>query len=468
MGTRKNWDSGDPVYKVISLNRLKFDILVASCVWDRRLHSLHSSKITTDTMISDEQRQEQSNMEKDGKDGEEPDYVVQCEKVLDNGEDLDKCVDAVVKKTCVTEVPIEGDVQGSAERCKLPIASTGRGDTQRFCTGMQSAGGLYKQAVANSDISSDYHSFRDTLGDFADSDLSQTKCSVLMVSSGQNSEWIWSPFLKIRYEYLKDLQKGYSLNFKPIYSYAQGSRIPAVINYEGSRLYIPLGTDNYIVSDHEDELSSVVACALALLRDPSVVADPNEDSNREKGADAKSYERSRSVSRPSSLTITRGSSFGSLTSDGLYSENGVASDDSSVLSTNGLFLLNSLIYFDDKHPKVSMGLSRSPGKGKYSVVSLYATEFRDLRRRCCSSEFDYIASLSRCRNWDAKGGKSKSFFAKTLDDRFIIKEIQRIEYDSFRKFALEYFNYMNDCFEQGNQTCLAKIMGIYQVLTGLL
>ncbi|KAK1403650.1 1-phosphatidylinositol-3-phosphate 5-kinase [Heracleum sosnowskyi] len=463
-GTIKNWDLGDPVYKVVSLNRLKLDLLVASCVWDRRLHSLLSSEITTDTVIYDEQRQEQSNVEEDGNDGEEPDYAVQCEKVLDNGDDLDKYVVAVVKKTGVIEVPIEGDIQGSAEQYNLPIASTSRGDTQRFCMGMQSADGLYKQDLASSDISSDSHSVIDTLGDVTDSDLPRRKCSVLMVSSGQNSEWIWSPFLKIRYEYMKDLQKGYSLNFKPIHSYAQGSRIPGVINYEGSRLHIPLGTDNYIVSDHEDELSSVVACALALLRDPPpVLADPNEDSTREKGVDAKPYERSHSVFRPSSLTINYGSSFGSLTSDGVYSATGVASDDSVVFSTNGLYLSNSLIYFNDLHPKVYMGLSRSPGNGKYSVVSLYATEFRDLRRRCCSSEVDYIASLSRCRNWDAKGGKSKSFFAKTLDDHFIIKEIQRIEYESFCKFALEYFNYMNDCFEQGNQTCLAKILGIYQV-----
>lgn len=102
-------------------------------------------------------------------------------------------------------------------------------------------------------------------------------------------------------------------------------------------------------------------------------------------------------------------------------------------------------------------------KGKYSVVCLYANEFRDLRSLCYPSEVDFIASLSRCRNWDAKGGKSKSIFAKTLDDRLIIKEIKKAEFDSFEKFAPDYFKYMKQSFESGNQTCLAKVFGIYQV-----
>ncbi|KAK3039290.1 hypothetical protein RJ639_026674 [Escallonia herrerae] len=138
----------------------------------------------------------------------------------------------------------------------------------------------------------------------------------------------------------------------------------------------------------------------------------------------------------------------------------VSSEESGI---EGLNLLDPLGSSRALHPEISMGMKKLPRKGKYSVVSLYASQFRDLRTRFCSSELDYIASLSRCRNWDAKGGKSKSFFAKTLDDLFIIKEIKRTEYDSFMKFAPYYFRYMNQCYEQGNQTCLAKVLGIYQV-----
>lgn len=54
-------------------------------------------------------------------------------------------------------------------------------------------------------------------------------------------------------------------------------------------------------------------------------------------------------------------------------------------------------------------------------------------------------------------------FFKTLNDVFIIKEIESIEYESFVKFGPEYFKYMKDTYELGNQTCLAKVLGIYQV-----
>ncbi|KAK6122337.1 hypothetical protein DH2020_043957 [Rehmannia glutinosa] len=43
-------------------------------------------------------------------------------------------------------------------------------------------------------------------------------------------------------------------------------------------------------------------------------------------------------------------------------------------------------------------------------------------RRCCPSDLDFVRSLSRCRRWSAQGGKSNVYFAKTLDERFIIKQ----------------------------------------------
>ncbi|XP_017258094.1 putative 1-phosphatidylinositol-3-phosphate 5-kinase FAB1D [Daucus carota subsp. sativus] len=468
LNASKNWDSGDPIYKVVSLNRVQWDMLVASCVWDRRLHSLLSSEITTAAPTCHKQMQDQSNVEEDGYVGEHLDNAVECET---NGTNLDKFEDTAVQTTDVIEVPIEGDTQGSSGQYSLLTTYLDEEGMHKLSGGMSNSDGSNNQYLSNPDPSSDSQSADaqnialtayDLPAEANDSNLSERKFSVLKVSSAENSEWIWSPFQDIRNEYLKDLQKGYSMKFEPVNTYPQGSRIQNVINDEGSRLHIPLGIDNSIVSDHEDELSSIVACALALLKDPSVLVDRNEDPTRERGLDSKLYEKSYSVSRPSSLNSSYWSSFGSFTSDGIYSS-ASGLDDSSLSSTNGLYLSDSLIYFEDMHLEVSMGLGKLPGKGKYSVVSLYASQFQDLRRRCCPSELDYIASISRCRNWDAKGGKSKSFFAKTLDDRFIIKEIKRTEYESFLEFAPHYFKYMKDCFEQGNQTCLAKILGIHQV-----
>ncbi|XP_074270552.1 putative 1-phosphatidylinositol-3-phosphate 5-kinase FAB1D [Silene latifolia] len=95
---------------------------------------------------------------------------------------------------------------------------------------------------------------------------------------------------------------------------------------------------------------------------------------------------------------------------------------------------------------------------KCSVVIVCANQFRAYRQQCCTYEESYIASLSRCRRWDAQGGKSKALFAKTLDDRLVIKEIEKSEVDLFVKFSSDYFRHM-----RGSETCLAKILGIYQL-----
>lgn len=110
-----------------------------------------------------------------------------------------------------------------------------------------------------------------------------------------------------------------------------------------------------------------------------------------------------------------------------------------------------------------MNNEKVPLKSKYTVVCIYAKQFRDLRKICCPSELAYISSLSRCKSWNAQGGKSKVFFAKTMDDRFIIKQIKKTEFDSFLKFGLEYFKHFGVSQVSSNPTCLAKILGIYQV-----
>ena len=59
---------------------------------------------------------------------------------------------------------------------------------------------------------------------------------------------------------------------------------------------------------------------------------------------------------------------------------------------------------------------------KFSCTVYYAKQFDQLRRRC-GVEDVFIHSLSRSANWAADGGKSKSNFWKTADDRFIIKTL---------------------------------------------
>ncbi|GFO23856.1 1-phosphatidylinositol-3-phosphate 5-kinase, partial [Plakobranchus ocellatus] len=60
----------------------------------------------------------------------------------------------------------------------------------------------------------------------------------------------------------------------------------------------------------------------------------------------------------------------------------------------------------------------------------------------------FIRSLSRCKPWEAKGGKSGSAFSKTDDDRFILKQMSNMEVDSFEKFGPQYFQYLKTCLSE--------------------
>jgi 1-phosphatidylinositol-3-phosphate 5-kinase len=80
------------------------------------------------------------------------------------------------------------------------------------------------------------------------------------------------------------------------------------------------------------------------------------------------------------------------------------------------------------------------------------------------SEEAFIRSLANCIPWKAKGGKSKSAFRKTCDDRFVVKEMTKTELQSFCTTATAYFEYMEANLKaKDSQTVLAKILGVYKV-----
>ena len=117
------------------------------------------------------------------------------------------------------------------------------------------------------------------------------------------------------------------------------------------------------------------------------------------------------------------------------------------------------------HLRISFGDDSlgAGGKVNFSVTCYFAKQFDLLRKKCCPSEVDFVRSLCRCRRWRAQGGKSNVYFAKSLDERFIIKQVTKTELDSFEEFAPQYFKYLTESLNSGSPTCLAKILGIYQV-----
>ncbi|KMU83992.1 phosphatidylinositol-4-phosphate 5-kinase fab1 (PtdIns(4)P-5-kinase) [Coccidioides immitis H538.4] len=127
----------------------------------------------------------------------------------------------------------------------------------------------------------------------------------------------------------------------------------------------------------------------------------------------------------------------------------------------------------DSQPEVEQSLLRSTGthlkyqfqegSAKMLCKIFYAEQFDALRRKCGISE-RIVESLSRCMKWDSKGGKTKSLFLKTLDERFILKSLSTVETQAFLKFAPAYFQIMSEALFHELPSAIAKMFGFYQVI----
>lgn len=105
----------------------------------------------------------------------------------------------------------------------------------------------------------------------------------------------------------------------------------------------------------------------------------------------------------------------------------------------------------------------SDGSAKMLCKVFFAEQFDAMRRKCGVAE-RFIESMSRCAKYDSRGGKSKSLFLKTLDDRFVLKTLSRIETQSFLKFAPNYFELMSEAFYRSLPSQIAKMLGFYQII----
>ncbi|MQL72762.1 hypothetical protein Taro_005122 [Colocasia esculenta] len=285
------------------------------------------------------------------------------------------------------------------------------------------------------------------------------RAHVLPYSSqlGDPHNWMWNTS-EIRKAYRNDLSEGYFQKFEFIQHYTplHLSLKHQSISQDKEWLHFSVGVDGSIMSVSEDEISSFIAYALA-----------RDHYNMDKEAvKDKEYSGTSNLRSDGSVASSYWSSTGSFDLEGLRSMPSLSSFSSDELSTSGFESYPSvdhLMSSEDQHRQIHIGVGKAAGSSKCTVICIYAKEFYALRRRCCPSESAYLSSISRCKKWDAQGGKSKAFFAKTLDDRFIIKQIKKTELDSFLKFAPDYFQHISLSLSSGSQTCLAKILGIYQV-----
>lgn len=415
----------DVSHKLLRLNRMRWELLFQALTWNYRLQSL----VLSNRLLPSSG---EKNINEEG-------VETNLEAGLTRYENKDKVSDSGSN---------EGMDEPLVEDKEIPIVGASVGDNDQMEESEDNE--LQTLSSPGPDTTSPINDHFDThlavnihsaneqelipdSGDPPDGKVAASNGSHILGSD----EWFWLPFEDLRSKPIVDVEKEYLLKFEYVNNFTKENlhAVNQIITEEGSRLRISLRDEDFIVSDYEDEVSSLIACALAHLS--------NADNRL-----------------PLSRCI-HGSLEGFLDKD-QDSKQTVDREVSRFSSES-----TSRLEIPPPEVLVTFGSLKSVGKPKYSIVCLYADDFRDLRKRCCSSELDYIASLSRCKPWDAKGGKSKSVFAKTLDDRFIVKEIKKTEYESFVTFAPEYFKYMKDSYDLGNQTCLAKVLGIYQVIMSL-
>ncbi|XP_013172459.1 PREDICTED: putative 1-phosphatidylinositol 3-phosphate 5-kinase isoform X1 [Papilio xuthus] len=84
-------------------------------------------------------------------------------------------------------------------------------------------------------------------------------------------------------------------------------------------------------------------------------------------------------------------------------------------------------------------------------------------KNVCDVEEGFIRSLAQCVPWAARGGKSGSTFCKTEDDRYVLKEMTKPEWQQFLEFAPHYFSYVNSCRLNNQPSLLARILGVFSV-----
>lgn len=283
--------------------------------------------------------------------------------------------------------------------------------------------------------------------------------------SEEFGSWIGTPFSNLYKTYSRGLQgflSGSPLRFDSLSGYSPTfvSSVSLLGGQGGARLLLPTGVNDTVIAIYDDEPTSIIAYALTSHEYYAHVSDKTADKSKQR-----EKENGDSSFTDNAPSYPLKALDGSDVSDGIPKEKSYGSDDIFTSGSKWTGVVDPFLYTKAMHVKVSFSDENSTGKVRYTVTCYYAKQFDALRRKCCPTEMDFIRSLCRCKKWGAQGGKSNVFFAKTLDDRFIIKQVTKTELESFIKFAPAYFKYLSDSLSTGSPTCLAKVLGIYQVTT---
>ncbi|XP_071374856.1 1-phosphatidylinositol 3-phosphate 5-kinase isoform X2 [Centroberyx affinis] len=242
----------------------------------------------------------------------------------------------------------------------------------------------------------------------------------------------------------KSTMKAILANFLPGNSYN-----PIPLPFDPDKHYLMYEHERVPIAVCEKEPSSIIAFALSCKEYKTALEDLSKASKT--GGD----ETPQSIGSGES----RVKSSPAKPNDSASSQLGRSSMEADPLKESDLV---------DKQKKQSgnphIELQFSDANAKFYCRIYYAEEFHKMREEIMeSTEDDFVRSLSHCVNWQARGGKSGAVFYATEDDRFILKQMPRLEVQSFLDFAPHYFTYITGAVQQKRPTALAKILGVYRI-----
>eukprot|EP00817_Percolomonadidae_sp_ATCC50343_P007771 CAMPEP_0117432708 /NCGR_PEP_ID=MMETSP0758-20121206/12147_1 /TAXON_ID=63605 /ORGANISM="Percolomonas cosmopolitus, Strain AE-1 (ATCC 50343)" /LENGTH=384 /DNA_ID=CAMNT_0005222797 /DNA_START=1522 /DNA_END=2672 /DNA_ORIENTATION=+ len=101
------------------------------------------------------------------------------------------------------------------------------------------------------------------------------------------------------------------------------------------------------------------------------------------------------------------------------------------------------------------------------IIAYYFRQFHALRQAVCDTpelgEDTLAHAMALSMIWKPTGGKSASTFIKTWDNRFVLKDLQRIELQSFNDNGIKYFEHIADSLFEDQPSGLVKILGVFKI-----
>lgn len=272
------------------------------------------------------------------------------------------------------------------------------------------------------------------------------------------------------------------------------STMPFLPHLKG-RLFLPDGQNNEVVVVYDNEPTTIIAHMLVSEAYKVKLAKASQFARCEGGralAGVESGKQSRSpdssqaektAAKPS--RVRRGSVAGDLAGAAVTTQPFSIMDTQNKSRTNsqqsspGISEGSESLKEQPLYNETDVLLSKEPAhieytfedvstngqKSQFKVVAVYAPQFSELRKVALAGDGEpgYVKSLCRCMKWDSTGGKSNAYFAKTLDNRLVVKQMSRSEMHSFLQFGPSYFEYMSQALSTDVPSALCKILGVYQL-----